>query len=160
MTKVTDHSTTGLAGEYYVLAQLAHRGFVGTLTLGHTKGVDILVSNPSLNGLFKIEVKTTNKPAVRERLFGDTGFFRWVMSAKHETILDPKLYYCFVLLRAPAERPRFFIVPSKQVAHYVSNEHRCWLEARGKSKSPTSMRVFRIPVDDPDGFEDNWDVFK
>ena len=35
----------GLAGEYYVLAQLSARGFIATLTLGNTKGVDILVTN-------------------------------------------------------------------------------------------------------------------
>jgi hypothetical protein len=38
-----EYAQIGLAGEYYVLAQLAQRGLVGALTLGHTKGVDILV---------------------------------------------------------------------------------------------------------------------
>jgi hypothetical protein len=160
MAKAADHATTGLAGEYYVLAQLAHRGFVGTMTLGHTKGVDILVSNPALSSLFKVEVKTTQKTPAHERLFGKGQFLRWVMSAKHEMISDPKLYYCFVFLRGPADRPRFFVVPSKYVAQYVHHEHRQWLASRKQTESPTPMRTFRIPSDDPDGFEDNWDVFK
>ena len=38
-------SQKGLAGEYYVLAQLTARGINASLTLGNTKGVDILVYN-------------------------------------------------------------------------------------------------------------------
>ena len=39
-----DNSQTGLAGEFYTLAQLTQRGYIATLTLGNTKGVDILVT--------------------------------------------------------------------------------------------------------------------
>ena len=39
---------SSLAGEFLVLGELALRGLDGTLTLGHTKGVDILVHNPKL----------------------------------------------------------------------------------------------------------------
>lgn len=40
-----DKSLVGLADEYHVLAQLAERGIVGALTLGYTKGIDILAHN-------------------------------------------------------------------------------------------------------------------
>ncbi|MBI5554217.1 MAG: hypothetical protein HY917_05790, partial [Candidatus Diapherotrites archaeon] len=52
---------SNLAGEFAVLSQLAIRGLVGTLTLGNTKGVDILVLNSETNKMFKLEVKTTLK---------------------------------------------------------------------------------------------------
>ena len=46
-----DKTQIGLTGEYYVLAQLSARGFIATLTLGNTKGVDILVTNQDINKL-------------------------------------------------------------------------------------------------------------
>lgn len=61
------HTEVGLAGEFYVLAQLAQRGYVGTLTLSDTKGIDILVADQSMNRLFKVEVKTTQKPPWNEK---------------------------------------------------------------------------------------------
>jgi hypothetical protein len=62
-----DNTQIGLAGEFYVLAQLVQRGLVASLTLANTKGVDILVSNARLNQLFKIEVKTSDRGHVRNR---------------------------------------------------------------------------------------------
>lgn len=56
-----DHTQIGLAGEYYVLAQLTQRGLIATLTLSTTKGVDILVTNQELDRLYKVEVKTTQR---------------------------------------------------------------------------------------------------
>jgi hypothetical protein len=44
-----DNTQIGLAGEFYVLAQLVQHNLVATLTLANTKGVDILVANPELN---------------------------------------------------------------------------------------------------------------
>lgn len=153
------HTEVGLAGEYYVLAQLAHRGFVGTLTLSHTKGVDILVANQAMNKLYKVEVKTTQKPPWNETLFGPTPQYMWPMSVKHETMYTPNLFYAFVHLGMAKERPRFFIVPSKAVAKYVRWQHRHWLSTRKNPVKETPMRKFRIPIDDPDGYEDNWGVF-
>jgi hypothetical protein len=48
-----DNTQVGLAGEFYGLAQLVQRGFVASLTLANTKGVDILVSNTTLNFAFR-----------------------------------------------------------------------------------------------------------
>lgn len=154
-----DKSQVGLSGEFYVLAQLAHRGLVGTLTLGNTKGIDILVTSPEVDRLYKVEVKTTcTRPRV-ERLFGDKPAYTWTMGKKHEAIQDHNLYYVFVQLPAPDERPLFFIVPSVVVAKYVKWQHEHWLKTRERPVKNTSMRRFRIPVDDPDGYSDNWDVF-
>lgn len=154
-----DNTQTGLTGEFYVLAQLVHRGFVATLTLANTKGVDILVSNPLLNQLFKVEVKTTDRHPARETLFSEEPCYSWPMSAKHENIDDPSLFYCFVALRGVIELPRFFIVPSVYVATYVREQHLYWLRTRQKAVAETSMRRFRIPATDPLGFSENWNVF-
>jgi hypothetical protein len=154
-----DSVNIGLAGEYYVLAQLAERGLVGSLTLSNTKGVDILVTNQRLNTLFKVEVKTTRKPPYRERLFGPEPFYGWPMSQKHESVRDPRLYYCFVLLRGADQLPRFFIVESDYVANYVRRQHQQWITARKGQVKDTPIRRFRIPVSDPDKFESRWSVF-
>lgn len=151
-----DKSQTGLAGEFYTLAQLTHRELVATLTLGNTKGVDILVTNEELNSLYKVEVKTTlNKPR-KEKLFGDEEFFMWTMGKKHEDIQDKNLVYCFVYLESPNTLPRFFIVPSIEVAEYVKWQHEYWLSTRTKTVKETTMRTFRIPKSDPNHYENNW----
>src|SRR6266568_903518 len=100
-----------IAGEFAVLAQLALRGIDANLTLGNTKSVDIIASDPSTGKMFKLEVKTTYgaKPTI-SKLFGHT--LNWVMGDKHETITDPNLFYCFVNIEKEANSFRFFIVPS------------------------------------------------
>ena len=154
-----DKNQIGLAGEFYVLAQLAQRGFIGTLTLGHTKGIDILVSDSRFKTLFRVEVKTTRRKPHHEHLFGKSKFYGWPMSEKHESIRDDRLFYCFVCLGAIDELPKFFIVPSKHVASYVRKQHKQWLASREAKVEVTTMRRFRIEVTDPNGYQDNWKVF-
>ncbi|GAF96255.1 unnamed protein product [marine sediment metagenome] len=155
-----DKTQIGLAGEYYVLAQLSARGFIATLTLGNTKGVDILVTNQEINKLFKVEVKTTiGKPRI-ERLFSNRPMYIWPMSKKHEAILDEKLIYCFVHMTEVDKLPKFFLIPSKDVAAYVKWQHEYWLKTRKNKVKETTMRNFRIEVDDPNSYENNWDIFK
>jgi hypothetical protein len=36
---------TGIAGEYFVAAELTRRGHVAALTLRNTRGIDVLASN-------------------------------------------------------------------------------------------------------------------
>lgn len=155
-----DKNQIGLAGEFYVLAQLAQRGLIGTLTLGHTKGIDILVSDSRFRHLFRVEVKTTRVMPGHAKLFGEGLFYSWPMSRKHESIKDERLFYCFVHLGRVDQLPRFFIVPSKDVASYVKRQHRKWMAYRGSDDEITPMRRFRIPMDDPKRYLNNWMVFK
>ena len=153
-----DNTQIGLAGEFYVLAQLVQRGLVASLTLANTKGVGILVSYARLNQLFKIEVKTTDRGPRHESLFSNEPCYGWPMSAKHEHVVDANLFYCFVVLRGVEHLPRFFIVPSGYVAVYVREQHAYWLRTRQRAVAETAMRRFRIKTSDPLGFESNWAV--
>lgn len=81
------------------------------------------------------------------------------MSMKHETIHAQNLFYVFVHLGKTSERPWFFIVPCKAVAKYVKWQHQHWLSTRKNPVQETPMRKFRVPIDDPDGYEDNGGVF-
>jgi hypothetical protein len=154
-----DKTQTGLAGEYYVLAQLTARGYIATLTLGNTKGVDIIVTNQGINKFFKVEVKTTiNKPK-NAKHFTDKKAYHWTMGKKHETIIDENLIYCFVMIEDVNKLPLFFLVPSKEVAVYVKWQHNHWLSTINKQFNETNMRQFRIVVDDPENYRDNWKIF-
>ena len=155
-----DKSQIGLAGEFLVLAQLTQRGYVATITMGNTKGVDILVTNPELNTLYIVEVKTTTKKPRKELLFGEEPCYSWAMSKKHEDIVDRRLIYCFVYLSEPTEMPKFFTVPSRIVAEYVGTQHQLWLSTRKKKVKDTTMRNFRIEVSDPNDYSTNWDLFQ
>ena len=154
-----DKQLIGLSGEYHVLAQLAHRGLVGALTLGHTKGVDILVTNPQSGTVRKVEVKATQGKPARAKVFGEGRFYKWPMSAKHESVAQDDVVYCFVALSEPDVRPRFFLVPSRDVAQYVKWEHKHWLASRPKRIKDNPHRTFRIEENDPHGYEDNWAAF-
>jgi hypothetical protein len=59
-------NSVSLAGEFAVLSQLALRGYDANMTLGHTKGVDILVADPESLRMRKLEVKT-NYQNVRKK---------------------------------------------------------------------------------------------
>lgn len=162
-------NSVSIAGEFAVLSQLALRGYDANLTLGNTKGVDILISSPASGKMYRLEVKTSfnNKPTFA-KLFGHT--LTWVMGEKHETIFDQNLYYCFVNIEKEAKLFRFFIVPSEVVAKYVKAQHQFWLQ-RDKgthlSNKATTMRAFRIGlekasylIDTPlaKDYENKWDL--
>lgn len=151
MDKISKNSVS-LAGEFAVLSQLVLRGYDANMTLGHTKGVDILVSDPKSDKMFKVEVKTSFaiKPS-RSKLFGLT--LSWMMMDKHETISDTNLYYCFVNIEKQTNIFRFFIVPSVIVAEYVRVQHQFWLTHRptlSEKEKAIPMRQFRIGLEEND----------
>jgi hypothetical protein len=149
-----------LAGEFFTVAKLFYHGFIAAPTLGKTKHVDILVYDPVKDKRLRIEVKTSDEKTARYKTkpFGDN--FEWIMDKKHEEIKDENLFYCFVLLRGTKQLPRFFVVPSKDVADYLKWEHEYWVSVpRKKPVKETSIRVFRVGVNDKK-YEDNWDLLR
>ena len=56
---------SGVSGEYFVAAELSRRGFIASITLRNTKGVDILASNSEASRSVAIQVKT-NQGSRRE----------------------------------------------------------------------------------------------
>ena len=169
--KGTSRNSVSLAGEFAVLSQLALRGYDANMTLGHTKGVDILVSNPKNGKSYQLEVKTTctnsrNKASV-SKLWGES-IGSWIMNKNHERVVSPKLFYCFVTISKDDRSFSFYIVPNKVVARYVAEQHKLWLREKkkqGKKVKDTHMRTFQIglkgqeyPMATPtaEQYEDNW----
>src|SRR5205809_55892 len=82
-------NSVSLAGEFAVLSQLTLRGYDANMTLGNTKGVDILVSHPRTLKMFQLEVKTNFKSEwkkPRKSKIHGTFLSDWIMHKKHETI--------------------------------------------------------------------------
>lgn len=166
-------NSVGLAGEFAVLSQLTLRGYDAGMTLGHTKNIDILVLDPHKGERYQVEVKTNLETRTRDsdsKLFGKF-VTDWQMSTKHEGIVDPNLFYCFVHINASRTDLsnyafRFFIVPSAVVAKYLREEHRLWLKDNPAHRT-SDRRLFRIglPNDRPivvpaplaSVYEDNWE---
>ena len=159
-------NSISLAGEFAALSRLALWGYDANMTLGQTKNVDILVSDPRTNKFYQLEVKTNldrrRRPAVA-RLFGRF-LSSWIMHKKHETIARPELWYCFVRIDAETKGIRFFIIPSEVVSEYVKAEHKLWLD-EDSDHIDGPMRVFRIGLKDEqyrvptptvEQYEDNW----
>lgn len=159
-------NSVSLAGEFAVLSRLALWGYDANMTLGRTKNVDILVSDPRTNKFYQLEVKTNldsrKRPTV-SRLFGRFAS-DWIMNKKHESIARPELWYCFVMIGLDTKVARFFIVPSAIVAKYVRAQHRMWLDEDPNHKDGP-MRLFRIgikgekyriPTPTAEQYEDNW----
>ncbi|HDL02424.1 MAG TPA: hypothetical protein ENH20_01155 [Candidatus Pacearchaeota archaeon] len=148
-----------LAGEFYVMHRFFLKGYEATLTLGNTKGIDILVYNSKNNKQFKVEVKTTEM-ITNGKVFGKN--MDWFMGKKHEDMEDDSLIYCFVFLSEDEnKKPRIFIVPSKEVAQYCKESHQKWLNVeREKPVKDTDMRSFRILVGEKSSYEDNFLLFE
>ena len=145
-----DNNSVSLAGEFAVLSQLALQGYDANMTLGRTKGVDILVSHPGTKKMYRLEVKTKYRTSPREvhisKVHG-TVKGGWIMDKKQESLIDPSLFYCFVIISEAKSIFQFYIVPSRVAARYVKEQHEYWLgekKKEGKKVKDTKMRVFRI----------------
>lgn len=166
------NNSVALAGEFAVLSQLVLRGYDANMTLGRTKSVDILVSDPRTSKMFKLEVKTnykdTRSKPQESKIHGKV-LSGWIMNKKHEHINDPDLFYCFVNIGKQTHLFKFYIVPSRIVATYVAEQHQHWLDeskTEGNKVNDSDMRMFRIglkgetySVATPtaERYEDRWD---
>lgn len=127
---------TGVAGEYFVAAELSRLGYVASLTLRNTRGIDVLASNADATKTVGIQVKANSE-----------GKRHWILSDKAETDTAENLFYVFVNLNGN-DAPDYFIVPRVEVAKYVMKTHRAWLAAPGRNGSvrqDSKVRVFRDP---------------
>lgn len=124
----------GVAGVHLVAAELSRLGYIASITLRNTRGIDILASNADASRQVGIQVKTTKSHP------------RWILSNKAEDYFARNLYYVFVNMKGSHDGPEFHIVPSKVVAHHIKTHHRRWLRRRGKGgrkHRDNTMRIFR-----------------
>lgn len=140
----SDTILTGVAGEYYVAAELSRRGYIASLTSKNTKGIDLLVSNQNGDKSASIQIKANS-----------TGLCSWILNKKSEEECNDKLFYVFVTLKGN-DYPKYYIVKSNIVAKYIRENHKNWLATPGKkgqSKKDTNMRKFDLY---DDVYKDAW----
>jgi hypothetical protein len=135
----------GIAGEYLVAAELSRRGYVASLTLRNTRGIDILASNADATKSVGIQVKTAQgvKP-------------HWMMNKKAELDIAENLFYVFVCL-TPSP-PAFYVVPRQTVADYVRESHANWLKTPGRKGQPHQDNPVRRFSDLKHKYKDKWDL--
>lgn len=139
---------SGISGEYFVAAELSRRGFITTLTLKNTKGVDILASDQNAVKTIAIQVKTTTKNKNE-----------WMLTEKSESFISDNHFYILVRLNNLGH-PTFHIVPSKIIAEDIKASHQKWLDTPAKDGSKhnsSSMRIFR---DIDNLYYDRWELLK
>lgn len=137
----------GVSGEYFVAAELSRRGYICSVTLKNTKGIDILVCNEDASKNLGIQVKTNqiNKS-------------EWVLNEKCEKLNDKNIFYVFVNLKSIDFLPEYYIVPSTVVAKYTSTNHKKWLAEKGKKgqqRNDSTMRKFK---DIDNNYLGRWDL--
>ena len=139
----------GVAGEYFVAAELSRRGYIASISLRNTHGLDILATNQDASRSITIQVKTSQ-----------VAHKDWMLSEKSENFVSKTHFYVFVGLRGVEERPSYHIVPSRIVAKRISTGHRAWLQTLrrdGRKHADTPMRRFS---DLEDEYLERWDLLR
>ena len=137
----------GVAGEYYVAAELTRRGYIACLTSKNTKTIDLLASNKSGSKSVSIQVKTRKKAK------------DFALNEKDELLEDnDNLFYNFVNLNISNKKGvltydevEYYVVPMKKVKDYIYYGHREWLKTPRKDGKPhpnTKIRKYKLQPDD------------
>lgn len=130
----TNKILTGIAGEYFVAAELSRRGYLAALTQRNTAGVDLLASCADGSRGVSIQVKTTSgkNPS-------------WRLTSKAEEMKDENVFYVLVRLNTISEKPDYYIAPSAEVAEYIYRTHREWLSGtkrNGDARKDSPIRQY------------------
>ncbi|WP_156773624.1 hypothetical protein [Paraburkholderia tropica] len=138
---------TGVAGEYYVAAELTRRGYIASLTMRNTRGTDIVVTNGLSGRHAAIQVKTTRKKEPS-----------WLLSAKDETPLSDTHFYVFVNI-VDEEPPVYRVVPGKTVAESLRQGFEQWVSTPGRNGHVRDRDNKVRRFNDKEGlFVDRWDL--
>ena len=139
----------GIAGEYFVAAELTRRGYVTSLTSKNTKTMDLLASDKGGYRQVALQVKTCDNPKQN----------KWKMSDSVEKTDATNLFFVFVNMNGGNE-PSYYVVPSKYVAYRVRQDYENWLNTPGKNghvRQETTMRTFEfLDETECDQYRDAW----
>ena len=125
---------SGIAGEYYVAAELSRRGYIAAITLRNSDNVDILVSNQNGEKTISVQVKTTQNKR------------KWILSKKVEKDIVLNKFYVFVNI--PIEEglpPEYYITKANDLATWIYAGHRKWLNepgTKGQKRNDSNVRQF------------------
>ena len=147
MEKKVSSTLVGVAGEYFVAAELSRLGYIASITLRNTKGIDIIATNEEGTRTVNIQVKTRRQ-----------GLKDWIVSQKAEKIKDKNIFYVFVALKGDDEKPDYHIVSSKEIANNVAKSYKKWLAEPGRGGKKHNESNIRIWGDPKGKYLDRWDL--
>lgn len=122
-----------VAGEYFVAAKLSRRGYIASVTLRNTRGVDILASNRDATKSVAIQVKASQR-----------GMPEWILNQKIErgdkpsSAIPENLFFVFVNIPPAGGPPSYHIVGRSEVARLAREGHERWLANPGRNGRPHS----------------------
>jgi hypothetical protein len=102
---------TGIAGEFFVAAELSKRGWIATLTAKNTPDVDVLASRPTGDVHARIQVKTRTPAYKYAHRVG-----------KRLKLVGERDFLILVDLGDDEESPRYWIVPTRVAAGLITSE--------------------------------------
>lgn len=138
---------SGVAGEYFVAAELSRMGYMASLTLRNAN-IDIQVSNDDATRYIGIQVKTNHNDRKT-----------WLVGKKAEEYHAENLYYIFVNLKDKHSRPDYYIVPSKIVAKQVKDSFEQYKKTRSKSGKPRDENATMRNFWDKEGkYLEKWEI--
>ena len=144
-----NNHSIGNAGEFYVLAQLAQRGYIAGKTDDGQTLIDIIATNPETLRAVNIQVKTTRDESPD-----------WLMSKKNEQYFE-SLWYVLVHLHGSNKLPNFFIFHSQEVGPWLKDDHSQWLakpKRNGEPRKDRNLRDFRPNKEQLSNAKDHWDL--
>jgi len=127
------------ASQFFVAAELCRRGYSAVVTLGNTPNVDVLCSNKAGTRFVHIQVKTF-LPGKKTCSVG----------MKAQRHFGPSFFWILAGIPMPeSEHPfEYYIIPSADMAHNVSEAHKMWLETpgtKGQTHKDSKVRIVHLP---------------
>jgi hypothetical protein len=129
---------SGVAGHYFVAAELSRRGLIATTTVRNTRGVDVLVASADGTKSLSIQVKTNQ-----------TSRRKWMLSKTDETNRGKGFFYVFVRLNGAQGTPMYHVVKSAVVAKAIADSDRKWHSSSKRDGTPRKKlqcEYSRIPT--------------
>lgn len=120
---------SGIAGEYFVAAELSRRGFTAAITLRNTRGADILATKQDSKRSATIQVKCAQRKATE-----------WLLDKSDEVSKGLNHFYVFVALNGLGA-PSYYIVSGKAVAETCASHHQEWLRGKKKRRPGTQRHI-------------------
>lgn len=132
-----DGQLTGLAGEFFVAAELLKRGLQTSVTFGNAKAIDLLAFSPETGRTYTVQVK-----AIRRK-----NYFPITHSRVHSEHI-----YVFVLLNKPGEAVQYYVVPGAVLSAEPDRFTKWFVDPKFPGIHPKTLQE--------QGFAEAWHFFK
>lgn len=130
---------TGMAGVYYVAAELSKRGYIALVTTRNTKATDLVVVDDGTGKSANFQVKTNGV---------DTSDNFWLLSIKDQDEHPANFIYAFVKLFRD-KSPVIYIVPAQVVKKNLSVD-----------TAKTGSVWYSISKSTIEDYKEGWDIVK